>query len=649
MNSRTLQSAVGSVLLASLAACGGGGGGGTGMTTPVTPQLVNTPVLISDASSEDWAMIGVEVLSIALKPQGGGAAVTVYTAPSPVPATNLAELDNIGDLLASTAIPAGTYTGAVVTLSANPGDVTLTTAADPEPGFAAPAATTIASADIQIQGAQGATGSKTVSIPVKFEAPLVVSSGQTNPVDVEFDLDHPAFIVGHTPPGGGTTLWAVNFDGPVRHHRVDDVSGLVLRHAYGSVTAVAADGTSITITKDVPAIPIQSPETAVSTGVSLTILADATNGTLFYDVDARTAVTIRDFSAEAASLAGKYVRVAARYQQNGTLVATRIWTSSAFDSVWLSPEGHVLHVDPANNLIVVSNEQGRPVSLSVDANTEFFFRTPSSALADATPIGTGPAFLAGQNLLRGFKVHVSVADPLAAGLVARIVDIETAAFGGRISAASELGFTYTRRFATATDDYTVTLPYISSASANGKDADGIPVMGFKYWDFAYPTLATTGTGAVGAFVAATAGSVSFGGTYGSVAAYGASFARWADAANPTGWSVPWTVLAPTPLPRGSVATGLANNEFTMTIPGGATAATVGISATSGSATLVYQVDRTNGVVTVSAEDITTSAGLTALTNGLAVGAPVKVYGVPQPDGTFRAYVLTYFTGTLPIS
>ena len=55
-------------------------------------------------------------------------------------------------------------------------------------------------------------------------------------------------------------------------------------------------------------------------------------------------------------------------------------------------------------------------------------------------------------------------------------------------------------------------------------------------------------------------------------------------------------------------------------------ATVDVSTAGGSATLVYQVDWTNGVVTVSPIDITTSAGLTELTNGLAAGAPVKVYG-----------------------
>jgi hypothetical protein len=30
-----------------------------------------------------------------------------------------------------------------------------------------------------------------------------------------------------------------------------------------------------------------------------------------------------------------------------------------------------------------------------------------------------------------------------------------------------------------------------------------------------------------------------------------------------------------------------------------------------------------------------------------VGAPVKVYGIPQDDSTLKAYAIAYFTGTLP--
>jgi uncharacterized protein DUF4382/uncharacterized protein DUF5666 len=650
MNSfpRALPACVSAILAASLAACGGGGSSGS--VSPIAPQTATMPVLISDASSEDWATIGVKVLAITITPQGGGDAVTIFTSANGQ-MVNLEQLDQISEIIGNATVPVGTYTGATLTVAANPGDVVLTTSAAPEAGFAAAASTTIPSSQIQIQDASGASGSKTVAIKLTFDSPLVVSSGSSNALDLEFDLGHPAFIVGHVPPAVGTTLWAVDFDGPVRCHHIGDLQHLVLRHTYGTVVSVSSDNTSIKITKDYPAIPVQSPETAVAGTLSLSILADATNGTLFYDADAKTVTTIKDFSAEASSLPTKYVRVAARYQENGTLVATRIWASSSFDRVWLSPEGHVLKVDPTNDLLIVQNESGEPVTLSVDASTEFFFRTPASAIADATPIGTGPAFLANNNMVRGFKVHVSVVDPLATPLVAQTVDIETAAFNGRISNSTTSSFSYTRDFIAAADDYTVTLGYISPTSANGDDSNGNPIVGFKYWNFAYPTLLISGPSAVAEFVAATNDGVNFGGTYGSVAAWGASFARWGDSANPSGWSIPWTVLEPTPLPRGSVASalvsGTSTSTFTMNVPGGTMAATIDVSTGAGSATLVYQVDRTNGVVTVSPEDVTTAAGLAALTAGLAVGAPVKVYGVPQSDGTLKAYVLTYFTGEMP--
>lgn len=156
-----------------------------------------------------------------------------------------------------------------------------------------------------------------------------------------------------------------------------------------------------------------------------------------------TRTVIRDFSAEAAVTA-KFVRMAARYQEDGTLVATRIWASSQFNSVWLSPEGHVLHVNTATNVVTVQNESGAGVDLVVDANTQFFFRQPQNGLADTTPIATGTAFITNQDLVRGFKVHASVVDPLATPL----------------------------------DDYSVNLDYIDSASANGTDPMGNALLGY---------------------------------------------------------------------------------------------------------------------------------------------------------------------------
>jgi len=647
MNSRILAAAVGAVLITTLAGCGGGSAGSASQGT-VAAQKVQVPIVISDASSEDWSLVGVKVLSIALLPQGGGTPVTVYTAPSPAPVSNLAQLDDIADLVNTASIPVGTYTGATLTLSANPGDITLAVAPDPESGFPVAPSTTIPSSQIQVQGAQGSAGNQTVSVNVKFDSPVTVSASQTTPVNLEFDLAHPAFIVEHlSPADAGNPVWAVDFHGPVHRHLVADITHLVLRHMYGTVSSVASDAKSITITKELPAIPIQSPETAVSTGQAVTILADAVNGTLYYDVDAKTQATITSFSGAAAPPAGKYVRVAARYQPDGTLVATRVWVSSSFNSVWIGPEGHVVHVDATHARIFISNDAGRPVPVVVDANTQFFFANPATPASATTPIGTGPGFLGAPNFVRGFKVHLSVVDPLATPLIAQTVDIESADFDGRISNSTMSGFTLTRGFATMTDGYSVTLPYISSTTANGQDGQGNAVSGFKYWDFAFPTLATSGTNATSDFVAATSDSVNFGGAAGQVHAFGRSHATWGDPANATGWSAPWVVLMPTPLPRGTVTSGLNGNAFTMAVMGGTTPATVTVNTASGSATLVYQVDRSNGIVTVSAEDITTNAGLAALSSGLVVGAPVKVYGVPQADGTLKAYALVYFTGTLP--
>lgn len=630
-----------------LAACGGGSGGSS-MTPPMTsaPQSAPMSVLISDASTEDWATIGVKILSIALVPQGGGSNVTVYTAPSPAPVVNLAQLDQIAEILGNVTVPVGTYTAAVLTASANSGDVLLTVAADPETGFAASPGAMIPASQIQIQHTKGTTPNLTVPVDVNFVSPLVVTANQNNALDLEFDLGHPAFIVGHVPPGAGTTEWAVNFNGPVRHHPLHDLTRLVLRHTYGDVTAIASDNSGITITKEFPTEPAVNPETAVATTQSLQILADNINGTIFYDVDAKTRTVIKDFSAET-SLMGKSVRIAARYQENGTLVATRIWASSQFSNVWLSPEGHVLHVNTGTNVVTVASESGGGVDLVVDGNTQFFFRQPENGLADATPIATGTAFLTNHDLVRGFKVHASVVDPLATPLVAQTIDIEVAKYDGKISAPDMTGFTYTRVFRTAADDYSVTLDYINSATANGTDPMGNPIAGYQWWNFAYPTAVTSGSNAISQFIAATNDSVNFGGSVGAVPSRGVSFAKWNDPANPNGWSAAATILTPSTLPLGFVATGLVGNAFTMTIPGGANAPAIDVSSTSGSATLVYQVDMTGGVLTVSPIDITTAGGLASLTSGLTAGEPVAVYGVPQADGSLKAYVLAYYTGEMP--
>ena len=171
----------------------------------------------------------------------------------------------------------------------------------------------------------------------------------------------------------------------------------------------------------------------------------------------------------------------------------------------------------------------------MNANTEFFFRTPWNAVADSTPIGQGTGFLTNKNLVRGFKIHASVdptvvpLDPTLGPFTAQTIDIEIARYDGSISAVNANNFTYTRKFNTSTDNYTFSLPYISSTTPNGSDpTTGAAITGFKWWNFTFPTIVNSGTNAIPDFETATNGTVNFGGTAGAYPAWGESYARWND-------------------------------------------------------------------------------------------------------------------------
>ena len=605
--------------------------GGSSSVTSSQSGTVN--LMVSDASTEDWAVIGVKVLSITLTPQGGGSPVTVYTAPTPAPIVNLVQLDQVSEILGNASIPAGAYTSATLTISTNSSDVVLIPSNNPETGFAGTAGVQIPSGQIQVQP----KGSTTVNVPVNFVSPLVVTGGQSSALDLEFDLSHPAFIVSYTPVSG-TILWSVNFNPALRHHPIRDITSLVLRHMYGSFTSVSSDNSSITITKVYPTEPVVSPETAVATDQSLQILADnSSNGTYFYDLDAKTSIVIKDFSTVAAGLKNRYVRVAARYQQNGTLVATRIWAGAAFNTVWINPEGHVLNVDTTHNTITVESETPQnPITMTVGPSTQFFF--------GGTLIGTGPSFLS--NLARGFKVDIGA--DLTTPSLADFVDIQIARYDGAIQAgATTTSFTYVRDFANVADDYTQALGYIANTTANGLDGSGNPVSGFKWWYFAHPTgtmdSLNNSSNPIQDFVTTVVGTVNYGGTLGTQRVAGQSYASWGTNA----WLANWTVLLPTPAPLSTVTTPASTSgslvTFGMTpVAPGSSAVTVNMSSQSQNATLVYQVDRKGGVIAITSQDITQPSVLNTVMANLNSGALVKVYGVPQL-ADLQAYVLFYYT------
>ena len=312
MNSRASRVLMG--LIAALPLLLWGCGSNSSSSNNPGSQNGQISMMVSDDPVNDWAEIGVKVLSISLTPQGGGTPVVVYTAPTPVNMVNLIELDQLADILDSVSVPAGNYTGATFTLGANPGDVALTASSNPDPGFAGTPGEIVRSTQIQILGATGSAGNLTVPLNVTFVSPVTVTAGQSAGIDFEFNLSHPAFIVAHAPLGGGQTLWAVNFKPALRHHPIFDIARLVLRQLYGSFVSVSSDNSSITVNRAFPEEPPVNPEQAIPTSKNLTILADKANGTLFYDMDAHTHSRITDFSSVASDLTGKFLRITARFQ-----------------------------------------------------------------------------------------------------------------------------------------------------------------------------------------------------------------------------------------------------------------------------------------------------------------------------------------------
>jgi hypothetical protein len=78
---------------------------------------------------------------------------------------------------------------------------------------------------------------------------------------------------------------------------------------------------------------------------------------------------------------------------------------------------------------------------------------------------------------------------------------------------------------------------------------------------------------------------------------------------------------------------------------GPNAVPVTLSTVPGSAALVFDVavgPAAASAITITPVDITSAAGKAALATYIASGTPVKVYGIPQPDGSIKGYALTYF-------
>lgn len=582
--------------LALLTACGGGSSANSGATPP-SGQTAQLSVLVTDAPSDSWADIGVIVRAVSLVPAGQGvsSAVLVYDGSASTTQTNLVQLDELAQLLANAAIPAGTYDRAIVKIDPAPADVTLAPALDASgnPQDAVPAS------QIVVNGVRDAHG--WVTLPtVTLDGALVAQPGSAVAVNLDFDLSSPLTVV--TNDLVSPAIYALNFT--VRHKTQASLDRLVLHHNLGQVTATATTGTPNTFTLH------------TQHGADLTFDVDSANGTLFYNLDTGVSgpstVLPADFQTGAAPL---YAKASARLQNDGSLYAVRVWYSATESRlpVW-TPEGHVTRVNPANDAFWVLDENGQPMKFLVDAGTQYFFKGGAAA------IGSGQAFLA--NLARGFKVQVSVADATKVPPTAATVDIQRAVYGGIVDGASPAGFSLLKSLWGQTDVF----------GPIGYDA------AFSWWNLAYPTQASTSVAGFAAQASATAGAQATP----IVVAADATLA-W----NPGGaWDARNAIFLPRAIstlvqtvstPYANGAAGITYTAFAADgtpIPG--VTLNVLMATAAGSQPIVREYTRGGNSLTI--RDLTPDQWAAALPQG----ARVRVFGIPDTQGNFQAYVVNIF-------
>jgi hypothetical protein len=569
---------LGAVALALLTACGGSSASNSGTNTPPAPTTGSANILITDAPSDDWSTLQVQVTSVDLFIQGNHTTpVNVYTGAANI---NLVDMDSIGELLASASIPAGTYDQMKVTINTDPTTMSII----PE-GSTTP----LSASQIHVMG--------NGIIPVDLNPTLAVTAGGSNAVQVDFDLSHPLFIT--TGPTGDVVI---NFQ---LKHKPNPIGGLHLIHLHrnvGSLTSLDAPNTSFLM--------------HTRHGKDITLKTD--NNTLFYDVDAKPFVP-GSFAGLAATDA---VMVASRLQDDGSLYAVRVWYCTAANAASLpidrwSPEGHVVAVYPNGSMrdpnpnMVVDNADGNPRTVEIGAGTTFTFQQGST-------IATGPAFLA--NIHHGFKVSIDVKDPLAKPLQASAVNIQRAMDTGVVNDPANPNLAST---------VNTEITYGQQALNNLRNYAYSPT--FSWWDFAQPSKAST---SIPDFLATLTGA-------GDVRVVGYSSLIWdgntslwnADNAI----LEPVDLRGSTITQNYDPTTGILQISYT---PSGGTAETKTLkltSATGGGQTVVMKVVNQNGVVTMGLDDPSNwAADLTTTVKR------VRAAVVPQADGSLLAYSLVVF-------
>jgi hypothetical protein len=441
------KTALGIAALLFLTSCGSTSG--TSTTTPVA-TTAPLSVLITDSPSDDWQQVSVQLKSISLRNQANQSWVQVWAPPAgqtTPPTVNLVDLNGIAQFLNQAAIPVGSYDRVQIVINTDPATMTLVD----------DSGNTIAPSDIAVVDPSGQG-----QINVDLSPAISVATGQTNVLQVDFDLAHPLSIV--------VESGKVILDLQLRFKSVPrNLGDIQFARTIGPVKATTT--ASLTVTSD------QGPD----------VTFGADGNTIIVDVDnPGTTPTLASITTS------DYALVASNMNADGTLYARRVWFSTDETKLPVyAPGGVVRRVGPSwiaiyNKILSSASPVARrwgwnTTQVYVDANTTWTFQ-------GNVAMGTGTSVL--QYIRRGFRVTVEYVDPNATTKVAKSIKVESAHEEGNIRSATTTGVSF-GGFGYCQGWTFGMMPPITASCSHQWPYSTVTDHAFSWWFFGLPSSSST--------------------------------------------------------------------------------------------------------------------------------------------------------------
>jgi len=359
-------------------------------------------LLITDGPQNDWREVSIILESVQAYNESTNAWHDIWIADPANPDTgkiNLVTLGGVSLILGNATVTGGTYDQIKITFDPDPAGMTLVD----DSGL------TIAAGNIIVTD-PGGLG----EILVDLDPPVRLVDGETENLQLDFDLAHPLSIVRID------SKVVLNFQ--VRSKALPaDVDQAQFARALGDVTAAAVEGTSFTIES------VHGAETVFGVDVDTT----------YYDADTGQPGS---FAALASLVDGGGALVASSLTADGGHTARSVWyAGDAATLPDVTPEGLIRLVGADRitmSKLIISGSPGAYRSdygmetIRIDAGTSWTFK----GLSMGTGLGVLPF------IDEGFRIEVTLVDPAASPRVAGSVNVTSASADGVVASATLQNF-----------------------------------------------------------------------------------------------------------------------------------------------------------------------------------------------------------------